>query len=209
MLRLPSKGPMQALLYSVPPTLQQATTGPGLCQRVLDTHRHVCVSLVWSLLLSPESWCAEVCVCALQESVSPVLHKFWWLYGGVSGDFLQKCLYHTTNPVIFIWKPYSLCCQNSYLSMSFTLPSNSYVLMNDKMNQIGSYLGAMYFYSLLPLSSLVFPLLVYFSWIQRGLSESNLSFSLKFFSPDILSISPLPGIYYFFFIIFCLLNSLL
>ena len=88
---------MHALLYSVPPTLQQATTGPGLCQRVLDTHGQVCVSLVGSLLLSPESWCPEVCVCALQESVSPVLHKFWWLYGGVSGDFLQKC--YTIPPI--------------------------------------------------------------------------------------------------------------
>ena len=30
-------------------------------------------SLVASLLLSPESWCAQGFVCALQESVSPVL----------------------------------------------------------------------------------------------------------------------------------------
>ena len=29
-------------------------------------------------------------VYALQESVSPVLCKFWWLYGGVNGDFLQR-----------------------------------------------------------------------------------------------------------------------
>ena len=33
-------------------------------------------SLVWSLLLSPESWCTQGFVCALQESVSPVLCKF-------------------------------------------------------------------------------------------------------------------------------------
>ena len=43
-----------------------------------------------SLLLSPRSWCAQVSVCALQES--PVLCKFWKLYGGVNGDFLQKSL---------------------------------------------------------------------------------------------------------------------
>ena len=35
-------------------------------------------SLVWSLLLSPRSWCAQGFVCALQESVSLVLYKFWW-----------------------------------------------------------------------------------------------------------------------------------
>ena len=31
---------------------------------------------MWSLLLSPGSWCAQGFVCALQESVSPVLWKF-------------------------------------------------------------------------------------------------------------------------------------
>ena len=34
-------------------------------------------SLVGSLLLSPGSWCAEGFVCALQESVSPALCKFY------------------------------------------------------------------------------------------------------------------------------------
>ena len=38
-------------------------------------------SLVGSLLLSPGSWCTKGSACALQESVSPVLCKFWWLYG--------------------------------------------------------------------------------------------------------------------------------
>ena len=38
-------------------------------------------SLMGSLLLSPGSWCAQVSICALQESVSPVLCKFWQLYG--------------------------------------------------------------------------------------------------------------------------------
>ena len=52
-------------------------------------------SLVVSLLLSPGSWCAQCFVCALQESVSPVLCKFWWLYGGVNGDLLQEGLCHT------------------------------------------------------------------------------------------------------------------
>ena len=40
-------------------------------------------SLVESLLLSPGSWWAQGFVCALQESVSPVLCKFWGLYGGL------------------------------------------------------------------------------------------------------------------------------
>ena len=52
-------------------------------------------SLVGSLLLSLGSWCTQGFVCALQESVSPVLCKFWWLYGGVNGDLLQECLCHT------------------------------------------------------------------------------------------------------------------
>ena len=52
-------------------------------------------SLVGSLLLSPGSWCAQSSACAFQESVSAVLCKFWQLYGGVNGDFLQEGLCHT------------------------------------------------------------------------------------------------------------------
>ena len=51
-------------------------------------------SLVGSLLLSPGSWCAQGFVCALQESVSPVLCKFWRLYGGVNGDLPEEGLCH-------------------------------------------------------------------------------------------------------------------
>ena len=40
-------------------------------------------SHVGSLLLSPGSWCTQGSVCALPESVSPVLCKFWWLYDGL------------------------------------------------------------------------------------------------------------------------------
>ena len=50
------KGPMRALLHSVPRNLQQATADPRLCQRLLDTHRDVWVSLLWghcSFLLGP------------------------------------------------------------------------------------------------------------------------------------------------------------
>ena len=66
---------------------------------LLETPGHSQASLgqsfVQSLLLSPGSWCAQDFVCALQESVSPVLCKFWWLYGGVNGDLLQEGLCHT------------------------------------------------------------------------------------------------------------------
>ena len=46
----------QALLHSVPPTLQQATADPHLCWRLLDIHGQVWVSLLWghwSFLLGP------------------------------------------------------------------------------------------------------------------------------------------------------------
>ena len=48
-----------------------------------------------SLLLSPGSWCTQGFVCALQESVSPVLCQFWQLYGGANGDLLQGSLCHS------------------------------------------------------------------------------------------------------------------
>ena len=47
---------MHALLHSVPLTLQQATADPHLCQRLLDTHGQVWVSLLCghcSFLLCP------------------------------------------------------------------------------------------------------------------------------------------------------------
>ena len=50
---------------------------PGQSQAILGQ------SLVGSLLLSPGSWCAQGFACALQESVFPVLCKFWQLYGGL------------------------------------------------------------------------------------------------------------------------------
>ena len=45
-----------------------------------------------SLLLSPGSWCTQAFVCALQESVSSVLHKFWRLCNRVNGNLLQRGL---------------------------------------------------------------------------------------------------------------------
>ena len=68
---------MPRLLYSVPLTPQQVTVNSCLCWRLLDTHRpSVAQSLVGSLILFPGSWCTKGFVCALQESVCPVLWKF-------------------------------------------------------------------------------------------------------------------------------------
>ena len=52
------------------------------------------VSLLWdhcSFLLGPGTHK----VCALQESASLVLGKFWRLYGGVNGDLIQEGLCYT------------------------------------------------------------------------------------------------------------------
>ena len=91
----PSKGPMQALLHSVPPTLHQAATEPCLCQRLLDTHKQVWVNLFWghfSFLLGPgkhtflfvpsKSLFSQSCVNSGN-------------YGGINGDLLQESLCHT------------------------------------------------------------------------------------------------------------------
>ena len=74
----------------MPPNLQQATADPGLHQRLMDTHGQVWVSPLGghcSFLLRPGAH--RVFVCGLQESVSSVLCKFWWFYGGDNGD-LQR-----------------------------------------------------------------------------------------------------------------------
>ena len=79
-----SKGLVQALPHSVPLTLHQATHAS-----TRHSWASLGQSLVGSLLLSPGSWCTQTFVCALQESVSPILCTFWWLYGGVNGNLLQ------------------------------------------------------------------------------------------------------------------------
>ena len=52
------------------------------------------LSLLGSLLPSPGCWCTQGFVCALQESVSPVLCKFWHLFGGINSNLLQAGLCH-------------------------------------------------------------------------------------------------------------------
>ena len=66
------------------------TAGHHWPLRLMETHRHsqarLGKSLVGSLLLPPGSWCAQGSVCTLQESVSPVLCKFWQIYCRINGD---------------------------------------------------------------------------------------------------------------------------
>ena len=82
---------MHTLPHSVPVTLQQATTDTRL-QRETPGHQQASLGqfLVESLLLLAGSWCAQGFLCALQESISPVLYKFWRLYAGVNGNHLQE-----------------------------------------------------------------------------------------------------------------------
>ena len=81
-----------------------STQGPQACSRPPPTHASA--GDCWTLtgksgsvscgVTAPFSWVlVHTRLCALQESVSPVLCKFWWLYGGVNGDLLQEGLCHT------------------------------------------------------------------------------------------------------------------
>ena len=57
---------MHTMLHSVPLTLQQATTDPSLCQRLLNTHRQVWVSCG---VTAPFSWVLvhiRFCLCPLR-----------------------------------------------------------------------------------------------------------------------------------------------
>ena len=114
---------MHALLPSVPPTLQQATTNPRLCWRLLDIHRQVWVSLLWghcSFPLGPGA----------QGSVSQSCVKFWQLYGGVNGDLLQGGLCHT-----------QVCCTQSPClcgSPLLTLPPQETLKHNSVSISVGS-----------------------------------------------------------------------
>ena len=67
-----------------------------------------------SQLLPPRSWCSQCSVCALQESISPVLCKIWQFSGVVNGD-LQEGLCHTQ----------ACCTQGPCLCGSPLLPHTS------------------------------------------------------------------------------------
>ena len=80
---------------TVPLTLQQATANLCLCQRLLDIHGQVLISLLWghcSFLLGPGA--QRFSFCPLRVYF-PVLCRFWQLSGGVNGDLLQNGLCHT------------------------------------------------------------------------------------------------------------------
>ena len=71
-------------------------------------------SLVRSLFRSPGSWYTQGFVCSLQESVSPVLCKFWQLYGEVYGNLLHEDLCHT-----------QVCCTQSPCACNRPLPTHA------------------------------------------------------------------------------------
>ena len=90
-------------------TLSASNTAAGHHQLMppLETPGHsqtrLSQSLVGSLLLPTGSWCIGFSLC-LPRVYFPVLCKFWHLYGGVNGNFLQEGLCHT-----------NVCCtQSSY-----------------------------------------------------------------------------------------------
>ena len=118
-----------ALLHSVPLTLQQATADPPP-ETPKPSRPSLSQSLVGSLLFSPGSWCAQGSVCVLQESVSPVLCKFWWLCGGVNGDLLQEGLCHT-----------QVCCTQSFCPCGrplLTVPPQKTIKHNSVSVSVGS-----------------------------------------------------------------------
>ena len=85
---------MQALLRSGPPICSWPLPSP---ETTGHSRTSLGQSLVVSLLLSLWSWCTQAFVCALQVSVSSVLCKFWWFYGGVNG-LCHTQVYCTQSP---------------------------------------------------------------------------------------------------------------
>ena len=81
-------------------TLSASNPAAGHCQPtpLLETPGHSRASFgqspVWSLLLSPGSWCTRFCLCPPRVCF-PVLGKFWQLYAGVNGDLFPEGLCHT------------------------------------------------------------------------------------------------------------------
>ena len=90
---------MHALLHSVPPALQQATTDP-LPEDASAGDSWTPMGKAGSVscgVTAPFSWVlvhTSFCLCP-PESISLVLCKFWQLYGVVNGNLLQEGLCHT------------------------------------------------------------------------------------------------------------------
>ena len=121
-------------------------------------------SLVGSLPLSPGTWCAQAFVCALQESVSPVLWKFQQLYGVINGDLLQEGLGLT-----------QVCCTQSPCPCD--RPLLTHTSTGDPQTQ--------FWFSLL---FLVCTSLVWVLWA----SLAGMGFDFKFHSYRVAGTSPLP-----------------
>ena len=116
------------LLQNVP-CMHCYTQCPQPCSRPPLTHASARDS--WTLLgksgsvscgvTAPFSWVLVhtrcfvcVCVCALQQSASPVLCKLWQFYDGVDGDLLQVGLCHT-----------QVCCIQSPCPCCRPLPTHT------------------------------------------------------------------------------------
>ena len=93
-------------------TAPNPAAGPHQPTPPLETPGHYWASLsqsLWghcSFLLGPDALWVQGSVCALQESISPVLCKFWQLHGGINGNLLQEGLCRT-----------QVCCTQSPCSM--------------------------------------------------------------------------------------------
>ena len=118
----PFKRSHHALLHSVPPTLQQATTDPCLH---LDswtlTGKSGSVSHGVTAPFSQVLVHTRFCVCP-PRVYFPVLCKFWQLYGEVNGNLLQDGLCHT-----------QVCCTES--SCPFSTPLLTWTSTGDTQTQ--------------------------------------------------------------------------
>ena len=69
-------GTLRTVIFSAPDPMEGLCRPMALPETPGHSQASLAQSLVGSLLPSPGSWCAQVFVCDLQESVSPVLWKF-------------------------------------------------------------------------------------------------------------------------------------
>ena len=81
-------------MYCYSPCPQSCSRPPLTHAFTRDSRKPTGKTLVRSLFLSPGSWCTRFCLCP-PRVFSPVLCKFWQLYGGVNGDLFQEDLCHT------------------------------------------------------------------------------------------------------------------
>ena len=91
-----------------PQTLQQATNDPHLLWRLPDTH---CESGAVSCgVTAPFYWVLVHFFLMPSKSLSPVLCKLWWFYGGVNVDLLQKGYAIARSTAPRAPAPVAVCC---------------------------------------------------------------------------------------------------